>query len=75
MKKALKITDDLFEKLKLALDHLNKDTEKQLVICLSIITYHYSILSRKREKGKIDKKNLDICMDDKLFESLFSPDY
>ena len=50
--KTLKITEQLFNDLKSSLDFHNKDTEKQLVICLSEITYSHSNMNSTKSFNK-----------------------
>ena len=48
----IKVTDEMFNSLKSSLDFHNKDTEKQLVICLSEITYSYSNMNTTKSFNK-----------------------
>ena len=71
----LKISSKMFNDLKSSLKYLNEDTEHQLVVCLSYITYHHSVMNNKIKENSLKKRNLDIAMTDELFESLFNPNY
>ena len=48
----MRITDEIFNSLKSSLDFHNEDTEKQLVICLSEITYSYSNMNTTKNFNK-----------------------
>ena len=48
----IKVTDEMFNSLKSSLDFHNEDTEKQLVICLSEITYSYSNMNTTKSFNK-----------------------
>ena len=61
--KTLKITEQLFNDLKSLLDFHNEDTEKQLVICLSEITYSHSNMKTNLESESFKKRLTDEMID------------
>ena len=59
----IKVTDEMFNSLKSSLDFHNKDTEKQLVICLSEITYSHSNMKTNLESESFKKRLTDEMID------------
>ncbi len=55
----IKVTDEMFNSLKSSLDFHNEDTEKQLVICLSEITYCHSNMKINLESENFKKRLTD----------------
>lgn len=59
----IKVTDEMFNSLKSSLDFHNKDTEKQLVICLPEITYSHSNMKTNLESKSFKKRLTDEMID------------
>ena len=62
----MRITAEIFNSLKSSLDFHNEDTEKQLVICLSSITYANAKIDRNYKKGELTRMNTDVIIDDDI---------
>ena len=75
MKSSIKITEEIFENLKSKLKNINEDIEGDLAVCLSVITYQYSILYNDLINNDYMKRNYDIAMQGELYERLFGFDY
>tara|TARA_B100001540_G_scaffold312144_1_gene332767 strand:+ start:1307 stop:1534 length:228 start_codon:yes stop_codon:yes gene_type:complete len=75
MKSSIKITEEIFENLKSKLENINEDIEGDLAVCLSVITYQYSILYNDLINNDYMKRNYDIAMQGELYERLFGFDY
>jgi len=57
------VTDEMFNSLKSSLLFYSKDTEKQLVICLSEITYSCAKMETTLKKGNLKKRLTDEMID------------